>query len=218
MEKVYDDDRLNSGHVSLYLSLFQFWNLKRFENPFRIFRDEVMTLSKIGSKSTYHKCLHDLNNWGYLIYFPSKNPAVGSKVKMLELGSPNSVHQKEQSVPKVGQRKEQSVPNSGHLNEPLYINNINSKHYKQVKGEKKFSTPSLDEVKEFFKNKTEAEKFFNYYTSNGWKVGGKTSMKNWQAAARNWIIKANEFSNEKGQVQKWDNLQTNQNKNYDEPL
>jgi hypothetical protein len=34
----------------------------------------------------------------------------------------------------------------------------------------------------------EAEKFFNHYESNGWLVGGKSKMKNWQAAARNWLL------------------------------
>ncbi len=27
----------------------------------------------------------------------------------------------------------------------------------------------------------EAKKFFNHFESNGWKVGGKSPMKNWQA-------------------------------------
>lgn len=35
------------------------------------------------------------------------------------------------------------------------------------------------------KSEVEAAKFFDYYSSNGWKVGGK-AMKDWQAAARNW--------------------------------
>jgi lipopolysaccharide export LptBFGC system permease protein LptF len=32
----------------------------------------------------------------------------------------------------------------------------------------------------------EAQKFFDYYTSNGWKVG-KNSMKDWHATVRNWM-------------------------------
>jgi len=32
----------------------------------------------------------------------------------------------------------------------------------------------------------EAQKFFDYYTSNGWKVG-RNSMKDWHATARNWM-------------------------------
>ena len=33
----------------------------------------------------------------------------------------------------------------------------------------------------------EAEKFFDHFEANGWKVGGKTPMKDWKAAARNWM-------------------------------
>jgi hypothetical protein len=34
---------------------------------------------------------------------------------------------------------------------------------------------------------TESAKMFNYYESNGWIVG-KVQMKNWKAAARNWLL------------------------------
>ena len=71
--KFADDDRLNTAHVSLYLALFQLWNLNRFKNPISINRAEVMKISKIGSKGTYHRCLNDFNNWSYLKYEPGKN-------------------------------------------------------------------------------------------------------------------------------------------------
>ena len=51
------DNRLNPTHISLYIALFQLWNLNRFLEEFFINRDEVMQLSKIGSKSTYHRCI-----------------------------------------------------------------------------------------------------------------------------------------------------------------
>lgn len=38
----------------------------------------------------------------------------------------------------------------------------------------------------------EAEKMFDYYESNGWRVGNKP-MKDWQAALRNWKRKAQEY-------------------------
>lgn len=53
----------------------------------------------------------------------------------------------------------------------------------------KFVVPSLEDVKREAEKialpVAEAEKFFNYYESNGWKVG-KNPMKSWQAALRNW--------------------------------
>lgn len=52
-----------------------------------------------------------------------------------------------------------------------------------------FVRPELFEVQNYFEelgNLQEAEGFFNYYESNGWKVG-KNPMKDWKAASRNWI-------------------------------
>ena len=40
----------------------------------------------------------------------------------------------------------------------------------------------------------ESKKFWNYYESNGWRVG-KNPMKKWDAAARNWMNNANKFDN-----------------------
>ncbi|HTO15404.1 MAG TPA: hypothetical protein VLZ83_06520, partial [Edaphocola sp.] len=58
--------------------------------------------------------------------------------------------------------------------------------------------PSEIHIKIYFSEKgfppIEAEKFFNYYESNGWLVGGKTKMKDWKAAARNWIINKERFN------------------------
>lgn len=53
----------------------------------------------------------------------------------------------------------------------------------------KFQKPTIREVEAHFQDKgqpVEAERFFFYYESNGWKVG-KNPMKNWKAAAANWI-------------------------------
>jgi hypothetical protein len=41
-----------------------------------------MKISKIGSRTTYHRCMKELDNWGYLNYIPSHNPLKGSRVVM----------------------------------------------------------------------------------------------------------------------------------------
>ena len=54
--------------------------------------------------------------------------------------------------------------------------------------QKRFSKPSLDDVKAYCQergNNVDAEKWFNYYSANGWKVG-KNPMKDWKAAVRTW--------------------------------
>lgn len=202
MERFASDDRLNPTHVSLYLALFQYWNLARFKNPVSISRDEIMRLSKIGSKVTYHRCIKDLHNWSYLRYDPSHNPFRGSRVYMFNFcTSPEQaqIH----SSSKNGQVVGQAV--------------VPSKTIKTSVNQKQNKRPSLDQIKEFFQKKdqpnSEAEKFFNYYSATGWKIG-KSHLENWEAAARNWIIKANESP----LVQNRDNLNVTTDKNYDQPL
>lgn len=81
------DNRLNPTHISLYIALFQFWNIHYFKPEFYINREDVMSLSKIGSKSTYHRCIKELSHWSYILYTPSHNPFKGSKIKMFDFGT-----------------------------------------------------------------------------------------------------------------------------------
>lgn len=53
---------------------------------------------------------------------------------------------------------------------------------------KRFEKPTLSEIEQYCterNNNVKAEQFFDYYESNGWKVG-KNSMKDWKAAVRTW--------------------------------
>lgn len=52
----------------------------------------------------------------------------------------------------------------------------------------RFTPPSIGEVEAYCSergNSVNAERFIDYYTSNGWKVG-KNPMKDWRAAVRTW--------------------------------
>jgi hypothetical protein len=83
-DRIIPDRTLNPTHVSLYIALFQFWNVNRFKNPISITRDEVMRICKISSKATYHKCMRDLNDKNYIKYEPSYNPYKGSMVILFD--------------------------------------------------------------------------------------------------------------------------------------
>ena len=53
---------------------------------------------------------------------------------------------------------------------------------------KRFVKPTLEEVQAYITEKglnVNAEKFIDYYESNGWKVG-RNPMKDWKATARRW--------------------------------
>ncbi|MFD3003149.1 hypothetical protein ACFS7Z_22490 [Pontibacter toksunensis] len=81
--RVSRDYRLNPTHVSLYMALFLQWNLCRFRNPLSVSRAELMEISRISSRVTYHRCIKELHAWGYLHYDPSYNHFRGSLVYML---------------------------------------------------------------------------------------------------------------------------------------
>jgi hypothetical protein len=53
---------------------------------------------------------------------------------------------------------------------------------------KRFTPPTVEEVRSYCterKNNVDAQRFVDYYSSNGWMVG-KNKMKDWRAAVRNW--------------------------------
>ena len=53
---------------------------------------------------------------------------------------------------------------------------------------KRFAKPTIEEVADYCnerQNDVDAEKFYDYYSSNGWKVG-KNAMKDWKASVRTW--------------------------------
>ncbi|HLF51278.1 transcriptional regulator [Flavobacterium sp.] len=275
-EKVVLDKALNPTHVSLYMALFQFWNCNRFKNPISINRDEVMRISKISSKATYHKCLKNLHSLGYINYEPSYNPFKGSHVILFNFSedlkpAPKS-ERKLKNEPLIEPVSEQALNKSCTSDETSteqavvpsinYINNTNSSNEKNVANlneqaknfeeinnstlknkteeekEKKFrekkkeffvtssvvEKPTIEEVKTYFQANNfpelEAQKFFNYFSSVGWLVGGKIPMIDWQASAQNWIINSVNFNHntDTTPTNRPKHLNTITDKNYAEPL
>ena len=60
----------------------------------------------------------------------------------------------------------------------------------------KFRKPDLEECMAAFvqagSTRDEGERFWNYYESNGWHAG-RQKMRDWHAAARNWIKRSHEY-------------------------
>lgn len=67
----------------------------------------------------------------------------------------------------------------------------------EKKPAKRFIPPTIEEAKAYFAergcNELEAERFIDHFTANGWKVS-KNPMKDWKAAARNWMRNAQDWS------------------------
>jgi len=298
-EKVAIDKTLNPTHVSLYIALFQFWNCNRFKNPISINRDEVMRISKISSKATYHKCLKNLHSLGYINYEPSYNPFKGSHVILFNFSEDLKPLPKSERKPKNEQLNElvseqalnksctssetgteqALVPSINYINNTNILNDKNvsnlekhTKNFEEINNsvlknetedvkekklrEKKKSVsdsptqieinhktggkeefensdlssreqsrelnPTIEEVKTYFQENNfpeqEAQKFYNYFKSVGWLVGGKAPMVDWQAAAQNWMINAPKFISNAEQPNRAKQLNTTTDKDYSEPL
>jgi hypothetical protein len=286
--KIVNDTDLNPTHVSLYMALFQSWNINRFQNPISITRNEVMRISKIFSKATYHKCVNELHQKGYINYVPSHNPFKGSLVWVIELET-NELPQtkKEQrstkfrqpiehpieqvvnkfqtsTLPTPRQALVSSINNINNTNISKSVNEHSLKKNQEIENQdpnnstpevkkkklrqkkEMFPTfadsdknqikkarqkeqceiipPKLDDVKTYFlsleTDEHEAERFFNHFQSNGWLVGGKSKMKNWQASAKNWIMNLQSFKpiQVATATPVPGNLKTSNKKKYDEPL
>lgn len=87
-------------------------------------------------------------------------------------------------------------------------NNVNKKNtsyevYGREQERVRFSAPTKQETSEFFmshgSSNEEAGKFWYHFDANGWKVGGRAPMKNWQSAARKWILNSKTYGGSNGQ-------------------
>lgn len=57
-----------------------------------------------------------------------------------------------------------------------------------IKPQKRFTKPTLEEVEAYCQERNKGvdpQRWYDYYSSNGWKVG-KNPMKDWKAAVRTW--------------------------------
>jgi hypothetical protein len=82
------DKRLSASHVSLYMAMFHYWNFNRFQNPFPVYREDMMKLSKIGSKNTYYKCIKMLHEARYICYHGSPSRFLPVKISIARLDIP----------------------------------------------------------------------------------------------------------------------------------
>jgi hypothetical protein len=67
------DYRISVTHIGIYAALLQFRTDKGFVNPIEAYRHEIMKIAKITGPVTYHKCMRELNEYGYINYLPKRN-------------------------------------------------------------------------------------------------------------------------------------------------
>lgn len=80
MEMIQDNPRIGPSHISLYMAILYTYRQQDSRIPISIFSRDLMKQAKIFGAATYHKCLQDLRECGYIRYVPSYNPVLGSLV------------------------------------------------------------------------------------------------------------------------------------------
>lgn len=133
----YDNIRLNTTHISLYLALFQLLKLNYFQKFSSIFRNEIIKLSKITVFGTYHKRIKDIKSFPQIEYLPSFNFCKKCILNLYNFDeravqNPNSYHTKNQTSSAQALNQHHIKIDTGIEQELIpsinYINILNNKH------------------------------------------------------------------------------------------
>lgn len=179
---------IKPNHSALYFFAIEHCNRlgwkKKFGFPTEMAKDAI----GIKNYRTYMVTLNDLIDWGFIhMVERSKNQYSANIIALVKItNAPTKALSKamQKHSRKQGQSTYKSIVS---INKPE--NNINHITNKPENGNlKRFTKPTLVEIENYClerKNSINPNKFFDYYESNGWKVG-RNSMKDWKAAIRNW--------------------------------
>ena len=83
-EAIGTDARISITHIGIYVALLQYRIQNGFANPIQVFSHEILSIAKLSSAITYHKCVRELSEYGYIRYEPSFNRMKGSKIYFAE--------------------------------------------------------------------------------------------------------------------------------------
>lgn len=150
-----------------YQELFPYMSKRQIETAFQKLIDDGLIIT-----GNYNKMAYDRTLWYALT---QKGKSISHFGGMDCPKKENGLHQNVQPIPDVTQFENSVVtPDMDRADKPPRA--------------PRFTPPSLEDVKAYCQERgkgVDPERFFDYYTSNGWHVG-KNKMKDWKAAARSW--------------------------------
>jgi len=79
LDNISHDPRIGVSHISLFCALVKQATMTD-DHSILVKSNEVMKVAKISGLGTYHKCIRELNDYGYIKYRPSYDHRRKSKV------------------------------------------------------------------------------------------------------------------------------------------
>lgn len=157
----YDGRYWTFNAMKAFAEIFPYLTEKKIRNALKHLQDEGIILTGNFNKSTYDRTL-----W---YAFSDLAESILPKGQMDDAKKANGFTEKGEPIP-----------------DNNTYNNSNNNTNKEKR--KRFTPPSLDEVKSYCNERNNAvnpEAFVDFYESKGWKVG-REPMKDWRAAVRTW--------------------------------
>ena len=173
-------------------------SLKHLSSHLKLTVDKTRTvLSRLKStgeitvKSNRHFTLIFINNWEKYQVNPTQTTTQIPKPQNAD--SERFSLEFQEQIPNQSQTNPKPIPNKTQTNpnkqeDKDVKKNIEKENKEKDPHKKNFVRPTLEEIKEYCQENglcIDAEYFFDYYNSNGWKIGS-SPMKDWHATARNW--------------------------------
>ncbi len=202
------EDDLRHTHIALYNALFMIWNNAHFAKELSINRTDVMKLAKIGNANTYTKLLKDLHNKKYIVYKPSHNPIIGSKVTIIrcDKGTDKGTDISSGASTDNGGDTLYKLLNLETIKLIKEYSPLIKKHLKKwIKNEKNikgclFVDSEYYDYEKFRKRLEDAEKLSTnlwYYHGaiKDWSASKGEKRKDWIATARSWMRKDKQAGN-----------------------
>lgn len=149
------------------------------------------------TEATIEKTLADLATMGSIVlyevggesylYFPNWSDHQRIQTKKSKFPTPESGSQKSTVIHR------ESPPESNPNQTEYELESESKPKKKDARVATRFTPPTVEEVQAYCferRNSIDAQQFFDFYTSKGWKIG-KNDMKDWRSAVRTWERREN---------------------------
>lgn len=222
--KFENPSKARAIHTDFFIYLVDQWNRLGQKKEFGLPTSYTMECLGIGSYNTYKKTLNDLVDFGFVKIIKDSKNQYNSKIialskideatdkaldkatiKALDKASDEATDSIDKQLNKYNNlNKEQIDYILEHFNS-FDKNKIEAeikKLKKDIPKKKTFTPPTIQEVKEYFKekgyNEYAAEKAFNYYSVNNWIDSKGNEIKSWkQKMIGVWFNDENKIETEK---------------------